>query len=163
MQLRNLISSAVITALFAATAMAQQPAPAPKLYTSAADITAMMAKAKAERKDQPNIIQSIISLAPIAANLEYRASVGPAASHAKDAEMFYVVDGAGTLITGGKIKDEKPQNADNATGTAIEGGQTRKVAKGDFIMVPEGVPHWFSAIDSTLVLMSIHVPHAAAH
>jgi quercetin dioxygenase-like cupin family protein len=93
--------------------------------------------------------------------LEYRASVGPAASHAKDAEMFYVVDGAGTLMTGGKIKDEKPQNADNMTGTGIEGGQARQVAKGDFIIVPEGVPHWFSKIDSTLVLMSVHIPRGS--
>ena len=146
-------------ALIAGVASAQQPAAAPKLYASAADVAAMMAKAKAERKDQPNIVQSILSLAPIAANLEYRASVGPAASHAKDAEMFYVIDGSGTLVTGGKIVNEKPQNADNSTGTGIEGGQSRKVAKGDFIMVPEGTPHWFSTIDSTLVLMSLHVPH----
>jgi quercetin dioxygenase-like cupin family protein len=84
--------------------------------------------------------------------------VGPASSHAKEAEMFYVVEGSGTLVTGGKIKDEKPQNADNMTGTAIEGGQARAIAKGDFIIVPEGVPHWFSKIDGTLVLMSLHVP-----
>jgi quercetin dioxygenase-like cupin family protein len=35
---------------------------------------------------------------------------------------------------------------------------TRRVAKGDFIMVPEGTPHWFSAIDGTIVLMSLHLP-----
>ena len=28
-------------------------------------------------------------------------------------------------------------------------------------MVPENTPHWFDEIDSTLVLMSIHLPHAA--
>jgi mannose-6-phosphate isomerase-like protein (cupin superfamily) len=153
------ITRLVTFILAAGIASAQGQAPRPeKLYTSAAEITAMMAKAKAERKDQPNIIQPVLSLAPYGGNLEYRASVGPAASHAKEAEMFYVVEGSGTLVTGGKIKDEKPQNADNMTGTAIEGGQSRQIAKGDFLIVPEGVPHWFSKIDGTLVLMSLHVP-----
>ena len=34
----------------------------------------------------------------------------------------------------------------------------RKIAKGDFILVPEGTPHWFSTIDGTLTLMSLHLP-----
>jgi len=36
------------------------------------------------------------------------------------------------------------------------------IGKGDFIMVPEGTPHWFGEIDGALVLMSLHLPHAAA-
>ncbi len=40
----------------------------------------------------------------------------------------------------------------------MEGGQPRAVAKGDFIVVPEGAPHWFSAIQGELILMSLHVP-----
>ena len=43
--------------------------------------------------------------------------------------------------------------------SGVEGGVTRNVAKGDFFIVPEGVPHWFSRINGTLVLMSLHVPH----
>ena len=44
------------------------------------------------------------------------------------------------------------------TGTGIEGGESRQIAKGDFIMVPENTPHWFSTINGTLVLMSLHLP-----
>lgn len=44
------------------------------------------------------------------------------------------------------------------TGKTIEGGDSRTVSKGDFLVVPEGTPHWFSAIDSTLVLMTIKMP-----
>jgi mannose-6-phosphate isomerase-like protein (cupin superfamily) len=137
---------------------AKQPA-APKTYTSAAEITAMMAKAKNERKqDQANFIQSILQLAPYAANLEYRGAVGPAAVHEKEAELFYVIDGGGTLVTGGKLVGETRTNAENLSGTAIDGGQTRAVAKGDFFIVPENTPHWFSKINGTLVLMSLHAP-----
>jgi len=70
-----------IVMLTAAAALAQQrasqTAPAsPKLFASAADVTAMMAKAKSERKpDQVNFIQPIVQLAPYNANLEYRAGV----------------------------------------------------------------------------------------
>ena len=145
--------------LFAAAAMAQQPARPTKTYTSADEIKSLMAKAKSERKgDAPLVTEQILTLAPYNANLEYRGAVGPAAVHEKEAEMFYVIDGSATLVTGGKLTEEKRTNAENLTGTGIEGGTPRAVSKGDFIIVPENTPHWFSAINGTVVLMSLHVP-----
>jgi mannose-6-phosphate isomerase-like protein (cupin superfamily) len=149
-----------------AAAVAQMPAqqakqapPAPKTYTSAKDVVAMMVKAKSDRKqDQANFIQSLLQLAPYTANLEYRAAVGPAATHETEAELFYVIDGGGMLVTGGKLVGETRTNPTNLSGTAIEGGATQAVAKGDVFIVPENTPHWFSKIDGTLVLMSLHVP-----
>jgi mannose-6-phosphate isomerase-like protein (cupin superfamily) len=133
---------------------------APKEYTSAADIQAMIAKSKNDRKDGQAIVSSnILRLAPYNANMEYRASVGPASLHETEAEMFVVIDGSGTLVTGGKLTGETRQNAENLQGTGIEGGNARQIGKGDFIMVPENTPHWFSKIDGVLVLMSIHLPH----
>ena len=140
--------------------LAQQAAPPPmKLFSSAADVQALIAKVKAERKEgQAIITERILTLAPYNASLEYRGAVGPAATHNKEAEMFYVIDGSGTLVTGGKLVDEKHPNPDNANGTAIEGGMARPVAKGDFVMVPPGTPHWFSKINGTIILMSLHLP-----
>ena len=74
--------------------------------------------------------------------------------------MFYVIDGSATLITGGKLIDEKRNNAENLGGTGIEGGKSQAVAKGDFVIVPENTPHWFSAINGAIVLMSIHMPRS---
>jgi len=146
-------------------AWAQQPtASAPKLFTSAGDLTAMIAKAKSDRKpDQANFAQPILQLAPYNANLEYRvAGINANASvHEREAEMFFVVEGSGSLVTGGTLKDERRTNGENLSGSAIDGGARRRVGKGDFIMVPEGTPHWFGEIDGTLVLMSVHLPHAA--
>ena len=136
-------------------------AAASRTMVSASDVTALIAKAKAERKDnQALLAQSMIQLAPYNVSLEYRAAVANAAVHETEAELFYVVDGSATLVTGGKLTGENRTNAANLSGTGIEGGVSRKVAKGDFIMVPEGTPHWFSAIDGTVVLMSLHLPHA---
>lgn len=155
------IGTVLIVGILLSSAWAQQPpAQAMKTFASSADVQALIANAKKIRKEgQPMVSQPIVQLAPISANLEYRPAVGPAAVHEKEAEMFYVVDGAATLVTGGKLANEKRTNAENLNGTAIEGGASQAVAKGDFFIVPENTPHWFSEIKSTLVLMSLHIPH----
>jgi mannose-6-phosphate isomerase-like protein (cupin superfamily) len=162
--MRALTIGLALTMLSASTALAQQAAPgaaSSRTMVSAADVQAMIAKAKSERKEgQALLAQSMIQLAPYNVSLEYRAAVANAAVHETEAELFYVVDGSATLVTGGKLTGETRTNAANLSGKGIEGGMSRKVAKGDFIMVPEGTPHWFSAIDGTVVLMSLHLPHA---
>jgi len=150
------ITIALVTA---AAALAQAPAPVTKTFSSAADVAALIAKAKSERKEgQPLVLERILQVPPYNANLEYRASVGPAAIHENEAEMFYVIEGSGTMVTGGKLANEKRTNASNLTGTGIEGGTSREVSKGDFIMVPDNTAHWFSAINGYIVLMTLHVP-----
>ena len=146
-------------------ALAQQPAAqsgaASRTIVSAADVAALIAKARVDRKEgQALLAQSMIQLAPYNVSLEYRAAVANAAVHETEAELFYVVDGSAMLVTGGRLKEEKRTNAANLSGSGIEGGVSRHVAKGDFVMVPEGTPHWFSAIDGTVVLMSLHLPRA---
>ncbi len=149
-----------IATLSATGLMAQRGTPPPtKLNSSSSDVAALMAEAKAEHKDgQPLQTKRLLTLAPIGANLEYRTGVAPAAIHETEAEMFYVVDGSATMVTGGKLTEEKRTNPANLSGTGIEGGNPREIAKGDFFIVPQGVPHWFSKINGTLVLMSLHVP-----
>jgi mannose-6-phosphate isomerase-like protein (cupin superfamily) len=152
----------VAIASLAAAAFAQQPAApaqAPKTFTSAADITALIAKAKSDRKgDQPTVNEPILRLAPYGANLEYRAATGPAAVHETEAEFFYVIDGSATLVTGGKLVEEKRTNPANLNGTGIEGGESKAIAKGDFIVVPENTPHQITNINGVVVLMTLHVP-----
>jgi len=162
----RVLMAGFVVILTASAAFAQQP-PAPaaaaasRTMVSAADVTALIAKAKAERKgDQALLAQSMIQLAPYNVSLEYRAAVANAAVHETEAELFYVIDGSATLVTGGKLTNESRTNAANLSGSGIESGVSRRVAKGDFIMVPEGTPHWFSAIDGTVVLMSLHLPHS---
>jgi mannose-6-phosphate isomerase-like protein (cupin superfamily) len=164
---RKVLMGIVVAAAVSVQGAAQQAAPPtstpPRLFTSSAELTAMIARAKSERRsDQANFTQPILQAAPYNANLEYRvAGLNANASvHEREAEMFYVVDGSGTLVTGGRLRDERRTNADNLSGSGIDGGSPRRVAKGDFAMVPEGVPHWFGEVDGALVLMSIHLPRA---
>jgi mannose-6-phosphate isomerase-like protein (cupin superfamily) len=154
----SLIAAAAALALTAA-APARAQAPDMRTFASSADVQALIANARRIHKPgQALVAQPILKLAPYTASLEYRTAIGPAAVHEKEAEFFYVIDGSATLVTGGKLTDEKRQNPTNLGGTAITGGQPQTVAKGDFIVVPENTPHWFSAINGELILMSLHVP-----
>lgn len=154
----------------AAMVIAQQPnqqrAPQPdKIFTSAAEVEAMIAKAKSERKpDQANFLQPLLRLAPYAVNLEYRVEGidTPATVHEKEAELIVVIDGAGTFTTGGKLVGEKRTNATNLSGTEIEGGTPQRISKGDYIFVPENTPHSFTKTQGRLVIMSVHVPRGGS-
>jgi len=142
---------------------AQQPAA--KTFTGSTDVTAMIAKAKNERKpDQANFIQPLLQAAPYTVNLEYRVKGVDTSPnvHEQEAELFYVIEGGGTLTTGGKLRDEKRTNATNRTGAGIDGGTSRTIAKGDFFLVPENTPHGFTDTAGTLVVMSIHIPRGGA-
>jgi mannose-6-phosphate isomerase-like protein (cupin superfamily) len=163
-RIRNLIAGSVAAVLLGAPAVrAQPPAAAPSAaalnqFATSAEVAALMAKAKAERPDQALRSQPIVGFAPYTATLESRAAVAGAAAHDTEAELFYVVDRAGTMVTAGALTMETRPTANNRAGTGIQGGESRHVAKGDFMLVPPGVPHWFSAIDGALVLMSLHLP-----
>jgi mannose-6-phosphate isomerase-like protein (cupin superfamily) len=83
-----------------------------------------------------------------------------AISHSKVTEIYYVLDGAGTFVTGGTMTDPSPIAADGSVvkilvgpstnGSGIQGGQARAIGPGDVIIVPPGVAHWFSAIEKDL-------------
>jgi mannose-6-phosphate isomerase-like protein (cupin superfamily) len=166
MRIFSIVTVVGIAAMAMAQQSNQQRAPQPdKTFTSAADVEAMIAKAKSERKpDQPNFNQPLLRLAPYAVNLEYRVEGidTPGTVHEKEAELIYVVDGAGTLTTGGKLLGEKRTNATNLSGTAVEGGTPQRISKGDYIFVPENTAHSFTKTQGRLVIMSIHVPRGGS-
>ncbi len=135
-----------------------------KVFASSGNVAALIAKAKRDHKPgQSVVIEPLLHLAPYTANLEYRTAVGSAAIHLHQDEFFYVISGSGTLVTGGKLTHAVHPNAENVSGDSIVGGTATHVAKGDFIVVPENTPHWFSVINGSIVDMSLHVPGARAH
>lgn len=83
---------------------------------------------------------------------EYRVGVarregpGDVEIHDVDTDIFYVVEGAATLVTGGTILDSRSTGPNEIRGSRIEGGDTRTVGAGDIIVIPKTVPHWFKEI-----------------
>jgi uncharacterized protein GlcG (DUF336 family) len=76
-----------------------------------------------------------------------REKPGMAEVHLKDTDVIYVVGGSVTFVTGGTVVDGKTTDADEIRGASIQGGDTRHLAKGDVITVPNGMPHWFKEVD----------------
>lgn len=77
-----------------------------------------------------------------------REGPGMAEIHTEDADIVYVLDGAASLVTGGTPINVKPTAPGELRGERIEGGDTRQLSKGDVIIVPAGVPHWFKDVSN---------------
>jgi glc operon protein GlcG len=75
-----------------------------------------------------------------------REQSGMSEIHTKDADIVYVLDGTATLVTGGAAVNSKPIATDEFRGERIDGGETRLLSKGDVIIIPAGVPHWFKEV-----------------
>lgn len=86
-----------------------------------------------------------------------RDAPGQAEIHTRDTDVIYVVDGAAVLVTGGTALDQKPTAPDEVRGSAIQGGETRRIQKGDVITVPAGTPHWFKNVSGPISYYTIKV------
>src|SRR5260221_34663 len=140
-------------------ALAQAPTPPPtKLYSSGADVQALIAKAKAEHKSG-NTVLLVVNVQGYPMQLEYRTATTPPSIHPTHAELIEVIEGSCTLITGGTLVGAKPgaPGAMTMGGTAIEGGSPHKIAKGDYIMVPANTPHQYTEVQG-LIMMTLHMP-----
>ncbi len=103
-----------------------------KTFMNAKEIMGLVEKAKANRKGAaPLVAEPILSMAPYRAQLEYRPGTSPASLHEKDAELMVVLEGTGNVVTGGRLVEEKRNNANNLGGTSITGGNSQAVVKGD--------------------------------
>lgn len=75
-----------------------------------------------------------------------RDAPGEAEIHQTDTDVFYVLDGRATLVTGGTLVDGRETASGEIRGSRIDGGEARAVGRGDVVVVPEGVPHWFKDV-----------------
>ena len=86
-----------------------------------------------------------------------RETPGQAEIHTRDTDIIYVIEGSATFVTGGTAVDAKTTAPDELRGSAIEGGETRRIAKGDVITVPAGTPHWFKDVKGPLAYYTVKV------
>lgn len=76
-------------------------------------------------------------------------------------EVYYVLDGAGMLVTGGTLK--KPATPRQSTlgnwtdvaSDGIEGGTSRRIAKGDVVIIPGGVPHGWASTEGDVTYLIV--------
>jgi len=87
-----------------------------------------------------------------------------AIAHSQVTEVYYIISGGGTLVTGGTIVGQKPLAAESevvriAVGASVsgtfQGGERRLVGPGDVVIIPAGVPHGFADIKDHVTYLSV--------
>jgi mannose-6-phosphate isomerase-like protein (cupin superfamily) len=79
-----------------------------------------------------------------------------AINHDHITEVYYIISGTGTLVTGGTVTNPRRVAADNEIVTTVVGpssqgtfdkpAQRRKVGPGDVVIIPPGVYHGFDEV-----------------
>jgi len=89
-----------------------------------------------------------------------REAPGVAEIHTRDTDIIHVLDGSATLVTGGTAVEPTTTAPDEIRGKEIQGGESRRISKGDVVVVPNRVPHWFKQVDGPLLYYVVKVTAA---
>ena len=89
-----------------------------------------------------------------------------AIQHHNQTEVYYVVSGRGTMVTGGELTNARALDPEGGTVRrltgpssvgGIEGGVSREVGAGDMVILPANAPHGFSEITETITYIVVRV------
>jgi mannose-6-phosphate isomerase-like protein (cupin superfamily) len=88
-----------------------------------------------------------------------------AINHEQVTEVYYVISGSGTLLTGGTVDNAKAAPADSEIVTTAVGpsnngvfrepAQKRKLEAGDMVIIPAGVYHGFTDVADHIEYVSV--------
>ena len=103
-----------------------------------------------------------IATKPIRVVGNQRNTPGEAEIHENVADVFMVMEGGSTFVSGGTIVGAKTTAPGEIKGTGVQGGETRQLSKGDVVIVPAGVPHWHKSITGgSIVYYTVKVPKSS--
>jgi mannose-6-phosphate isomerase-like protein (cupin superfamily) len=129
---------------------------------TAAEIRAQLAKMTEDRPTQEHTIVERVDAYRF--SIEHRKLPQRPAIHEQEAELWAIVEGTATITTGGNIIGAAAPSAGTATqapgnvfGKTIANGTPNKVGPGDFLLIPEGVPHQITEASSTLKFIVFEV------
>ncbi|HVS52128.1 MAG TPA: cupin domain-containing protein [Opitutaceae bacterium] len=86
-----------------------------------------------------------------------RVAPGQVEIHAADTDIFYIVEGSATFVTGGKAIDPKTTGPGEQLADKMEGGEAHRLTKGDVIVIPAGIAHQYTAVDGTFLYFVVKV------
>jgi len=88
--------------------------------------------------------------------------IGGGIEHSQITEIYHIISGTGTLVTGGTIENPKATPADSPVVTTLNGpssgggkvigGTSRKLGPGDVVIIPPNTPHWWTDIPTDQVV-----------
>jgi mannose-6-phosphate isomerase-like protein (cupin superfamily) len=136
------------------------------------EIQAYAKKAIAEKLTDQQVRDVEIGKSHVGIGVVYRgklASPAPesVAEHDFVSEVYHIIDGAATLVTGPDLVGKKRRPADLETvrlfngpgnnSASIRNGVTHELKAGDVIVIPAGTGHWFTKIDDHITYLMIRV------
>ena len=86
-----------------------------------------------------------------------RVEPGVVEVHEHDTDVIYVTEGSATFVIGGTINDAKTDSPREIRAKSSNGGTAHILTKGDVIIVPKGIPHWFSEVSGTFLYFVVKV------
>jgi mannose-6-phosphate isomerase-like protein (cupin superfamily) len=92
----------------------------------------------------------LIEIANYKVHASHRDGPGIAEVHEKDTDIIYMLEGSATLVTGGSVVAGKTTEPEEIRGREIKDGESRRIGKGDVIVIPHGTPHWFKEVSGPI-------------
>jgi mannose-6-phosphate isomerase-like protein (cupin superfamily) len=86
-----------------------------------------------------------------------RDAPGQVEVHQNETDIIYMLEGSTTFVTGGTVVDGKATAPGEIRGADVTGGETRRLVKGDVIVVPKGTPHWFKDVSGPVLYYVVKV------
>jgi mannose-6-phosphate isomerase-like protein (cupin superfamily) len=71
----------------------------------------------------------------------YRNNSGTAEMHAHESDLYLVLDGEATLMSGGKMVGQHTKSEGEFLAASITGGHSQKLSKGDVVHISPNIPH----------------------
>lgn len=131
---------------------AQSAGAPPALYKSNAEIMDELDSAARSSRSAAGVSVTVSS--GISVRRRMSGVLQYAVMHPFSVEIYRIIDGSGTLVTGGLLKlPLADPSGDNVIRTehGIEGGLAREVKAGDILVLQPGTPHWFSRIEGEAI------------
>ena len=99
----------------------------------------------------------VVATQEFAISFNRRTSAGQVEVHDQDTDTFYLLDGEATVVVGGAMVGGTRTAPNQQRGTSITGGTIYQLRKGDVIVIPAGVPHWFKDVPAVVVYYTVKV------
>ncbi len=137
-----LITCAVLFTVAAPSAQQESPVK----YVPASDMAAFFAKGGTVTRGANYTVMAA-----------QRTGRGEAEMHDRDTDVFRIMTGSATFVTGGRIVGAHTTEPGETRGTGIEGGHTQQLSAGDVIVIEKGLPHWFKEVEGRLEYFVVKV------
>jgi mannose-6-phosphate isomerase-like protein (cupin superfamily) len=89
---------------------------------------------------------SLVTAPDLTVTGSHRDKPGQVEVHDKETDVIYMIEGEATFVTGGTVAGLKSTRPGQSVGSEIKDGEAHQLSKGDVIVVPAGIPHWFKEV-----------------